>query len=340
MSFHSPAMTPSCVPILVTRDPRLVELVTASAAALGRSIEVCREPEDLQRNWRDAPLVLVGGDSAEYLASFGLGTREGVHLVGEQLRELALWSVPLGASVICLPEQGGILAELLGRQLDEKPTGRALWVVGASGGLGASTLCCALAAEGARKRKTALIELDQLGGVDLICGAENLGGWRWPDLAGVGGQLDELSGRVPRTLDVDLIAMGRSGGEPSPQAVAAVVGSLRRSHNLILLDGGRQRPVLAELSVLLLVGADVRSVASAQALARNVDLADADLVVRVGPGRSIAPTLIAETLGLPLQGVVPTDRRLPRMLEAGRMPGSLGGRFKRAVARLDRGLNS
>lgn len=320
--------------LLVTRDPTLAEVVLASAAALASHVVVARDAENLRRMWRNTELVLVGLDAAELVMSLGLSARNGVYLVGTEPEELARYSVPLGAAVVTLPDNSGVLASLL-REPVASSGAVGVWLIGAGGGLGCTTLAATLSAVAARKSRVAAVELDPYGGLDLVFGAETTPGWRWPELAGAVGQLDALTGQVPHMAGVDLIAMGRSGyAPPGLEAVQAVAGSLARSHELVVFDGGRARPTFNGLRVWLLVGGDVRSVAAAQVLGDELDLSDAEVVIRAGAGRSIAPELVADTLGLPLVGSIPAERRLPRMVEAGRVPGSVRGRYRNAVIRL------
>lgn len=324
--------------LLITRDPTLAEVVLASAAALGAHVAVARDAENLRRVWRTAGAVLVGADAAELVLSLRLTHRPRVFLVGTRADALAPFSVPLKAAVIVLPESSGVLAGVLSDQSVATET-KAVWLLGAGGGLGCSVLAGTLAAVAARKNRVAAVELDPYGGLDLLFGVEQQQGWRWPELSAAVGQLDTLSGQVPNGAGVDVIAMGRGGFRPPPpEAIRSVTESLARTHDVVVFDGGRDRPPPEGTTVWLVVGGDIRSVAAAQILGDEVDLADAEVVVRTGPGRSIAPELVADTLGLPLAGAVPTQRKIPRMVEAGRTPGSVGGRYRSAVERLWRRL--
>ena len=70
-----------------------------------------------------------------------------------------------------------------------------LGVVGARGGVGASTLAAALAARGARRTASVLVDLDAAApGLDLLVGLEDDPGVRWPDLAGAAGAIDGATG--------------------------------------------------------------------------------------------------------------------------------------------------
>ena len=148
------------------------------------------------------------------------------------------------------------------------------------------------------------------------------------------GSIGNLHGHLPNVLGVDLVSCG--GALPSPQpelaaqlappdsAVHAVLQSLCRSHQVILVDAGRDASLptglAARQSTVLMVAAHVRGVVAARSLSQVNRLVDAQVVVRTGPGLRLDPSIVAETLGLPLLGEVCTDARLPWALEAGEPP--------------------
>ena len=335
------------VPLVISREPRLCEAASAAAAACGVPLKVVRDSSGVRALWREASVVVIGVDSAAMVVGLGLPQRQGVHLVGDDLAQLAVWSVPLDASVLSLAGEGGYLTALISG--DEDALGgraRVLRVVGGSGGVGASTLAAALAQRAAnRGLGVALVELDACGGgIDLMYGAERAPGWRWHDLAAASGHLGSLQGHLPNVSGVDLLAIGRASGErdgaggsvptlPGAEAVRAVVASLRRSHDLVVLDsgadpGGADR---SQAQTLLLVAAEVRAVVAARSRAAFLGLQDASVLVRTGPGRRLDPLLVADTLGMPLVGVIGTDGGLPLALESGDPPGRGRGRYGRQV---------
>lgn len=358
-------------PLLVARDPVLVEATLAAAAAAGVQPEVVREPAEVRARWRAAPVVLVGVEMAALVCGIALEPRTTVHLLGRDLAELGSWSAPLQASVLVLPEQSMLLTQVL--EQGRVAAGDALVVraVGGSGGLGTSTLCCALAQQAAeRGLRSAVVELDDGGGLDLVFGAEDAPGWRWRDLRQAAGHVDSLAGRVPNVSGVDVVARDRpepdgpppgaargpAGGwalggrglssaeQPSTEAVRAVLASLCRSHHLVVLDGGGGAGSLLDVwpgeRTLLLAGADVRGVVAAGARARRLGLHDAELVVRTGAGRRLEPDEVASALGVPLLGRLPDDTRIARAAEAGLPPGRGRGGYARGVREvLDRLLD-
>lgn len=341
--------------MLVSRDAALIETVLAAAAATQVGVVVARDTETLRRNWAGAPVVLVGADMAATVVGLGLPVRRGIHLCGPDAAALLAWSVPLDAPVMVLPDQTGFVSSLLvGR--DELGTGGAalLRLVGGSGGVGATTLACGLAQRGHRQGlQVALVELDPCGGgVDLVFGAEQAKGWRWPDLASATGHIGDLRGQLPNVSGVDLVSTGRSRtsrdqpsratvGLPRAEAVQAVLASLGRSHDLVVLDAGAYPdPGLGARTAqtLLVVAAEVKAVVAARSKVAAQTLDDAMAVVRTGPGRRLDAALVGETIGLPILGVVPHDGSLPQALESGTPPGLGGSRFAKACDRLLDGL--
>ncbi|MEL4503631.1 septum site-determining protein Ssd [Luteococcus sp. H138] len=328
----TPARLP---PLLVARDARTIEATLAAAAAAGVEPTVVRETSQIRAAWRSAPCVLVGVEMAPLVCGIALEARTGIHLLGSNLHELADWSALLQASVLVLPEQSSLLTSVLDR--GELGVGEALMVrvVGGSGGLGVSTLCCALGQQASeRGLRAAVVELDPTGGgLDLIFGAETAPGWRWHDLRSAAGHIDSLVGQLPNVSGVDVVAHTRPDfahlaradepagqhGLPGPEAVRAVLECLSRTHDLVVLDGGSGNDSAAEgwpgQRQLLVCGADVRGVVAAQSRAWRLGLHDIELVVRTGAARRIAPTMVAETLGVRLLGAFSDDRAVTRAAE-------------------------
>lgn len=324
----------------------MTETVLAAGAAVGVTPLVARDTELIRRHWSGAPLVLIGADQAASVVGLGLPRRPGVHLCGTDQASLLAWSVPLDAPAMLLPDQSGFVSSLLvGRDELGDGGGRLVRVIGGSGGVGATTLAAALAQRAAHEpgRRVALVELDPLGGgVDLVFGAEEAPGWRWPDLASAAGHVGDLGGQLPNVSGVDLVSVGRpsttgrQAGLPRDEAVQAVVAALTRSHDLVVLDAGAhpQSKVGQRAVTVVCAAAEVKAVVAARSKVISFDLHDALLVVRAGPGRRLDPQLVAETLGLPLAGVLPHDAGLPAALEAGVPPGRGRRSFARACAQI------
>lgn len=321
--------------VLATRDPELERTVLAAGAAVGRLVEVVAEIEPLASVWSDATSVLVGCDVAPDVADRALPRRPGVFILGdESVRSQACaWSMPLGAAVLLLPEASRWLSSVISGVVSvEADPVVVVAVLGGSGGVGASTLAVGLAVAAARsRRRAALVDVDVVGGgADLMFGAEDLPGWRWSRLRTARGQIGDLRGKVPAVDGVEIVSMARSGEtDPGRDAVNAVVTSLKRTHEVIVVDIGRSLGAAASEAVRLtdrlvvMCGQDVRSVASARmVLAGAGSGGTAGSVVRLRPGATLSPGAVADALGLPLWGTAPHDPALARAADRGVPPGT------------------
>ena len=325
--------------MLATREAALADSVLATTLALGIDLEVVQDREDLRRRWRTATLRLVGPDMAARAAT--LGAVPGVWVVGFDSEKLLLASAELGAPALLLPDESQRLAEVLTSELPGQDAAQVLAVIGASGGLGVSSLTVALATRAAESGlRPAAVELAACGGgLDLLFGAETQAGMTWEELRRAIGEIGDLTPHLVNVERISVLALGRPHGEPPDDAaLSAVLRSLERSHDLVVLDMGDGMR-LAELGrrvvPLLVVGADVRSVAAARMRARRIALGGALLVVRVGSGRGLPPEAVSDALGLPLAGVVRDDPRVPRLAAQGASVGSRhASRLRRDSARL------
>lgn len=214
---------------------------------------------------------------------------------------------------------------------------RVLGVLGASGGLGVSTLVVALAVRAAPGLgATAAVDGAPEGGaLDVTACVEHLPGLRWADLAGAAGRIDgaALLRELPSDGPVRVLA-GR-GPEPPPEVFRAALTGLSQVCALTVVDlGGSTRWAEECTDVLLLVGTTARQLADgAGAAERMNDLrVPSALVLRIQRGDPVAPEEVAVHLDLPLAGVLPGDPRVVLDAERGRPPGSRrSGPFATAV---------
>ena len=206
-------------------------------------------------------------------------------------------------------------------------------VVGGCGGTGASTFACVLAAVAG---PAVLIDLDPVaGGIDVLLGIEAVPGARWSGLRLGGGRLDprELADGLPRWGPVAVLS---ADTVPSADAASQAL-EVASSAATVVVDLGRwsspARPAAVRRCdlIVLLCGADVRSVTGARAVA--IGLGDSTMgVLVVRSGRELAPpTRVAELVGAQLVGVVPAaSRRDDAPLDAAALP--------RAMVRVARGV--
>ena len=238
--------------------------------------------------------------------------------------------------------------------------GLVIGVVGASGGLGGSTLTCALAGTGARDGRVTVAVDGRVtrGRLDVTACCEHAAGYRWGDLTELSGRTDghRLVRRLPLSDGVRVLSAGR--GVPEPDVVREVVEALRDAADLLVVDLGDAPPTGLPLGdgpdrerVLLLVcGLTPRRLADADDLAptlsgESTDVSEtagarADPPARVGvlsrgPRRtSEVGEQVALHLDLPFVTHVPDDPRVLLDEMRGRMPGSHPrGPLARAVDR-------
>ena len=345
-------------PLALTHDPLLLDDLLRLAAVAGAELEVAADPGAVRRSWRSAPLVLVGSDCAAEVARRELPRRAATILVGRDPDDGAVWqqALAIGAEqVAILPDCEGWLGERLADAAEgPRATGRTVCVVGGRGGAGASTLATALAVTAAnRGLVTTLIDGDPLGGgLDFLLGEEQAEGFRWPDLAEVSGRVSSTALRLalPTFGRLSLLSWDRGKVlRVPPEAMQVALAAGRRGSDLVVVDLPRQHPDLASEPalaaggpVLVVVPADVRSVAAAARVVAALDEHTSDLRVVVrGPSPSnLSPQMIAASLGLPLLGSVRPEPRRTHRQDRGEPPGvqhrsplaGLCGRFLDSLA--------
>ncbi|HET7303790.1 MAG TPA: hypothetical protein VFJ12_04460 [Segeticoccus sp.] len=191
-------------------------------------------------------------------------------------------------------------------------------VVGASGGVGTSTLTAAVAVRAATARRPVVaVDAEPLGGgLDVVFGLECAPGLRWPDLHTIRGRVDgeDLVARLPAAADVPVLSFNRlAGPAPTAPVSGAVLAALASGDRVAVVDAGRGSGPLAEQvlsaahTVVLLVGNGVHDLAAAQVATERLTDSDREawLVVRCarrtgGWDSDDGLATVAEALGLPL----------------------------------------
>lgn len=345
-------------PLVVTSDERILDDLLRLCAAAGAVPDVVPEGGAARPRWSAAPFIIVGSDQAEPLVAAALPRRSGVLLVGD-VNAAATWraAVGLGAErVVSLPAEESVVIEALADAMDGSGDhALVLGTVGGRGGAGASVLATALALTGVRQGMTVmLIDADPYGGgLDLMLGAENSGGLRWPDLADTRGRVGgaTLRDHLPEPHGLTVLSWDRGDVLAVPaEAVRAVVLAARRAWDLVVVDFPRRTDSATEEAlacctcVLLVVPTEVRAIAAAGRVATAIGPVAGDVrVVARGPSPSgLRGADIAEALNVPLAAEVTAEPGLVAALERGEPPGRSGrgplaSMCDRILADLDRG---
>ncbi|QKE83617.1 hypothetical protein [Arthrobacter sp. NEB 688] len=224
-----------------------------------------------------------------------------------------------------------------------------LLVVGASGGLGASSLALAVGRRlaGARGAAT-VVDLDtSRGGLDVTAGVEHLPGHRWPALGGLRGAaparplLDALPAEARARV---LAAAGAATRDLAPEAVADTLSSLLGAGEPVVVDVPAASPHLATLLpraalVVVVTGLQTRRLADADAVVGHLaqvadDCVDPPALRLVTRGTRPAPAVLDDLrhhLGVPHLHHVPDDPQVEREAERGLWPGSTRGPLRRCA---------
>lgn len=213
-------------------------------------------------------------------------------------------------------------------------------VVGARGGAGATVTAALLARALARRHPAVLVDTGPGPSVAPVLGLDALPGLRWPDLTGARGAVD------PGLLAANLLRWGRCAvlptdddrpGPPPVDVLPDVLDALAGAYGTVVLDLDRSavltgrtspgRATEADLTtacrtVLLVVPRDVPAVVGARQLRdRLVERVGRLGVVTRGPAPGgLAPSQVADAVGLPLLGRLPWVRGLGAAVDAGAGP--------------------
>lgn len=329
------AADPPCrQPLLITADPDLLDAVLQVAAVAGVDVHVVPDLVAARSVWEAAPLVLVGADTIGALTRTELTSRPALAVVSLSGSTPAMGADPRLARFV-LPGDDSLLTAHLD-SAGGRPA-RVVAVVGGRGGAGASTLAAALAVTAAAAgSRTMLVDADPYGGgLDLVLGAEEQDGLRWPDLDALHGPVASavLVDTLPRAHGVTVLSYGRTGGHVATSAATeVVVEAAVRAHDLVVADLPRHPDLSGDVILrasdlaLVVVPAEVRATAAARCVVSRLAglVPDVRAVVR-GPAPSgLDARTVARLLGLPCAGWLRAESRLPVTLDRGEPPGGKG----------------
>lgn len=210
-------------------------------------------------------------------------------------------------------------------------------VLGASGGLGASTWSAALARRlSLHLGSCVLVDGDvRGGGLDMTCGTEHVPGLRWPDLARLRGttSCERLLAALP-SGEVPVLSAGGDGRAVPDSAVIDVVGSLL-GKVAVVVDARAGSTVASALTaraavVHVVAGVRARQLADAEAVLGWFESPDGDVAPDLGlvtrGERTLGPEVAdaVEQWGVPHLAHVRDDGRVRRDGERGEWPGLRG----------------
>ena len=316
--------------LLVTSSGVLRAEVERIVAAAGGKLRVVADAVEGGRYWDSAAAVLVGSDIRELPPRRSTpAVMVGLDGEGDSLWHLA---AALGAErVAVLPDAAAWLADHLSRSRSPGPGGLVLGVIGGCGGAGATTaaIWIAQAAAGLGAR-VLLVDGDPWGGgLELALAAEENPGLRWPDLAEARGSIDplQLTDSLPVTGGFSFLSWPATREQLLPVAAVAAAGVLdaaRRGYELVVVDVGRGAEPLHTVAwdcdrILLVVPAQLKAAVAAVRLLHELPPVEAGLLVRGRPGAALDTSLIADAVGLPVQGRIPELRAVAGAMESGRL---------------------
>lgn len=322
--------------VLITGREDVRAAVLRLAALAGADVEVVTGGGGVRAVWRAPAVVVVGSDLAGAVAAAGLPRRSDVVVVTTAEPDDGLWrsTVELGAvRLVVVPGDERSLVELMGDAIEGTPSGGStIAVIGGCGGAGASTLATALGLTSARESPTILIDGDRFGGgLDVLLGAEQRRGARWPDLAATRGRLGAaaLTDALPQVDGLAILSWDRTGSaDLAIDAAAAVVNAAVRGFPSVVVDLPRRfdpaSMVFASAAdaVVMVVPATVRATAAAAMIAAQVlgECPRLRLVVRDAGARRLTVAEVADALGLPVVATLHSESAVAAAAERGEPP--------------------
>lgn len=249
----------------------------------------------------------------------------------------SLLAPPAPAAPRATPEPEQLTPQV--SQGEGEPPGRVIAVVGACGGMGASTLTLLLArALTDLGRGVAVVDADPAGGLGLLLGDGLGGGLHWADLPTqeTAFRPGRLTAALPVWLGATVLTGDWRGGCTVPATVHAAVDALRATCQVVLVDLPRGAQAREGWVVLQVCGLDLRSAAAARILGARLarqSNAPISLVVRPG-GEDMSEEDLERVVGARVIATLPDDRSLAQRAARGDDVTRGRGAARRAVRRL------
>lgn len=339
--------------IIAVDDPNVHSEAIHLAAATGRPlVDASSSPALVERHFSTAHALLVDA-SAGARALTRAGTRPGVFLVGADpagMGDTAAQFPGVDGSYV-LPAEAADLLRALGslRALPEGShrQGRVIAVVGAAGGVGASTLGASIsraaAAGSDRDAAPTLVDAHRYsGGLDLLIGIEEEIGARWGEIALGEGSVEraDLRRALPSTGDgIAVLTCSRTTvSDPfrlDRDTLERTVAALATSGVTVVDCPAQLVPQRCDLAVLVTPG-EVRAAAAsariaAELAAQSVTCA---IALRRRSWSGLASDEIERVTKVGIIAEVPEIRGLTRKVETSGLPQRLPRALVRAAQRV------
>ena len=340
--------------LLISDDVHLIRRMGELADVVGTSMAAVTPRQVSRSVWATSGMVLLDARMASELTAAQLPHRVGAILLVQSADQPGInpWQVALAAGcgeVAILPESEPWLVEQIHVFHHGAPRdGRLVAVMGATGGVGASTLAVGLAVCRPDKR-TLVVDTDPLGGgIDVLLGAERTPGIRWPDLLGAQGRLSPatLDYALPHAHGVAMVSFGR-GDQPwiAEESMAGLLDAAGRGYDVVVVDlarwwlthrvpdrdvrSGDDGASIADLvlaradACIVLVRNSVRSVAAATSTIDAIHRRGSAclLAIRRSP-RGLSSREVCSALAATSAVDVPDERSVVSAGEAGELPSS------------------
>lgn len=330
--------------LVAVEDPTLHPEAMHIAAATGRPVVDTTAPGDIARHLPRVSAVLLDATIARQVSNDK--RRDRVFLIGADPGP-SDWKLAMqihAEQALLLPAQTPELLTALGRDNaklsnNKGVVGNVIGVLGAAGGVGVSTIAAAIARRRGLHNRTVLIDgVPASGGIDLLVGAEDRPGARWPDLGFTRGtvQAKDVLAALP-TLEgnVSLLSAARSAvldpfvlGADDVKAAIACLGDGDEPVDVVVdLRAGEIAHEVVEVldHLVLVVPAEVRAVAAAvsQCLELQRDQVSVSVVLRHRGWSGLDAAEVERIVGVSVIAEIGTIAKLSRSVEMHGLTGTL-----------------
>ena len=325
-------------PIAFVADEKLLDHLLTLAAAAGCDLERVPDATGARMRWLTTPLVILDPVGVAECSRASFPRRASVIVVSRDPEPLELWQQAMGIGaerVITVPGSDPWLVSAFADAAEGPPSnaGKVLAVLGARGGAGASVFSVAVSLTALGKGdNTLLVDCDARGGgLDLVLGAEDEKGLRWPDMRLSAGRVAAASlhmalpTRRKGNARMTLLSGARKGEGPAPDAVAAVVEAGRRTGEIVVCDLPRRLDMAAWAAIdrcdlaVIVTPAEVRATLTARQLGADLKARGVSphLLVRGPAPGGLQPEDVEKGADVPALAAMKPERRLAVSLDRG-----------------------